>query len=206
MNMPLQVKALVAIAIASGFAVQVEAKCALDKTASFGISSPRLLAKTPALSAPAPRTDSGTPAADPTAVGLWNIQILSDGQVIDSGFDAWHADGTETLNDTTPPAAGAVCLGIWSKVGPLTYQLKHPSWLFDDANVNLIGIAMTRETVVLDQGGNSYTGKFTVDAFDLNGNRLSHFEGAIRALRITTDEDPNNPTGLPGFPVWPQLP
>jgi hypothetical protein len=36
-------------------------------------------------------------AADPTIVGLWNVQFVADGQVIDAGFDAWHADGTETL-------------------------------------------------------------------------------------------------------------
>jgi hypothetical protein len=91
-------------------------------------------------------------------------------------------------------------------VGPLTYQLKHPSWIFDDANVNLVGIAMIRETIVLDKGGNSYTGKIVIDIYDLNGNRLAHEEADIRALRITIDEDPNNPIGLPGYPAWPQMP
>ena len=206
MNMPLPLKTLMAVAIVTGFAGQADAKCALAKLSAFAAASPRLLSPMPAPRAVTTPSDPPPAAADPSVAGLWNVQFLADGQVVDAGFDAWHADGTETLNDTTPPASGAVCLGIWTKVGPLTYQLKHPSWIFDDANVNLIGVAMIRETIVLDQGGNSYTGKLTVDVFDMNGNRLQHLDGDIRALRITNNEDPNNPTGIPGFPAWPQMP
>ena len=41
-------------------------------------------------------------------VGLWNISFLIGGQIVDQGFDVWHADGTELLNDNPPPASGNV--------------------------------------------------------------------------------------------------
>src|SRR5882672_11829001 len=32
-------------------------------------------------------------------VGLWNVNVYSGDVVVDVAFDAWHADGTEVLND-----------------------------------------------------------------------------------------------------------
>jgi hypothetical protein len=60
----------------------------------------------------------GAPAQDPaflnadqaqaSIVGLWDIRFLAGDQVVDEGFDVWHSDGTETLNDTPPPVTGNV--------------------------------------------------------------------------------------------------
>jgi hypothetical protein len=50
-------------------------------------------------------------------IGLWDIKFYSGGQLVDEGFDAWHGDGTETLNDTPPPVTGNVCLGVWAQTG-----------------------------------------------------------------------------------------
>jgi hypothetical protein len=47
---------------------------------------------------------------------------------VDVGFEQWHSDGTEMLNDTPPPASGNVCLGTWEKIGPQTYTLVHPAF------------------------------------------------------------------------------
>ena len=207
MNKPLPLNAIaMAIVFASGFAANANANCLMNKLPRFAKGSPgaRIMAAG-APKRPDPATSEDAPAAsDPTIVGLWNVQFVAGGQVVDAGFDAWHADGTETLNDTTPPSAGAVCLGVWTKQGNFNYKLKHPSWLFDDTGVNLIGIAMIRETITLDKGGNSYTGDLSVDIYDLGGNLLQHLDAKIRALRITTDDKPND-IGLPGFPAWPQM-
>jgi len=121
-----------------------------------------------------------------TIVGLWNVNFISGGQSVDQGFDQWNSDGTEILNDTPPPATGNVCLGVWTKTGPSTYKLKHPSWTFDAAG-NLNGTAVIRETITLGAGADSFQGPFTVDVFDLTGKNLMHLEGTITGLRITTD-------------------
>ncbi len=51
----------------------------------------------------------------------------------DEGFDLWNADGTEILNDSTSSLAGNVCLGVWARTGEISYTLKHPSWVYDEA-------------------------------------------------------------------------
>ena len=90
-------------------------------------------------------------------MGLWKVDISADGQVINQGFDAWHGDGTETLNDSVPPTAGNVCLGVWVRTGNRTYKLKHLSWNYG-ADGNAIGIVIIRELVRLNRSGNSYQG------------------------------------------------
>src|SRR5882762_10114420 len=153
-------------------------------------------------SAPTKATTTTTSAPAPSAqvapvgapiVGFWHVKFISkgtgfipDGTVVDMGFSQWHSDGTEILNSSRPPATSNFCLGVWEKTGNHTYKLNHfaPS---SDLNGNLIGPANIREDVTLDASGNSYTGKFTIDLFDLNGNTLAHVAGNISATRITVD-------------------
>jgi hypothetical protein len=123
---------------------------------------------------------------DAPIVGLWRVTFVSDGQVVDEGFDAWHGDGTETLNDTPPPSTGNVCLGVWVQNGARAFKLKHPSWTFD-ANGNLNGTAIIREQVTVDTSGASFKGTFTVDVFDVAGNPMLHLDGQITGERITPD-------------------
>jgi len=85
-----------------------------------------------------------------------------------------------------PPATSNFCLGVWEKTGNHTYKLNHFA-LSSDLHGKLIGPANIREEVTLDASGNSYTGKFTIDQFDLNGNTLAHVAGNISATRITID-------------------
>lgn len=123
--------------------------------------------------------------------GMWMTTFTSGGEVVDAGFDVWHADGTQVLNDTPPPAAGSVCLGIWTQTGDYTYQLKHPSWAYDDTNTNLVGVSYILEQVTLDPGGNSYTGTFSVEGYDLDGNHVFHIDGEIAGDRINMDPPPD---------------
>ena len=90
-------------------------------------------------------------------VGLWDIKFYSGGQVVDEGFDAWHNDGTEILNDTPPPVTGNVCLGVWTQTGRSSFKLKHPSWIYDPTtNTQLAGQAIIRENVTVSRDGNSF--------------------------------------------------
>ncbi len=119
---------------------------------------------------------------------MWLNSFVVDGQLVDVGFDQWSSDGTEILNDISPVLAGNVCLGTWLKTGPFTYKLNHPSWIYDDAGVNPIGIVYIREQVTLDKKGNTFSGVVTFDAFDLAGNRLAPQNSAeVAATRITVD-------------------
>ncbi len=138
-----------------------------------------------------PATDADTaPVAhdvpNPTIVGLWQIEYLAEGQVVDQGYESWHDDGTETLVDTAPPATDNVCIGTWSQTGSLTFRLKHPSWTFD-MNGNLTGTAIIRNVLNLDRSGDKYTGTFTVDIFDVDGQHVDHFEGQVVGTRIKPD-------------------
>ena len=190
-----------AIAIAAVFVGTAGAKCGpqtQNNPIALAHVRPLVLKTTPMVTRPA----DGTPAVEPSIAGLWSMQIVADGQVVDEGFDMWHPDGTELLNDTSTPSSGAVCIGIWTKTAPYTYQLKHPSYIFDDANVNLIGLVIIRETITLDPSGNSYTGTLATDAYDLMGNSLGHQEAELRALRIAVVDDPKQTTGIPGLPVF----
>jgi hypothetical protein len=155
----------------------------------------------------APRPAGATQDAMPSIVGFWHSIFLLDpnggyytagANVFDEGFEQWHSDGTEAYNDIAPPVTGNVCLGVWTQTGPLTYQLKHPTWFFDMAsNTTLVGVGTFIEQVTLDPSGNSYTGTTTFDVLDLNGNSLFHLVTAIVAERIVADSQLFNATPGP---------
>jgi hypothetical protein len=123
-----------------------------------------------------------------TIVGLWDVKFISQNQVVDEGYDQYHSDGTEILNDTPPPATGNVCLGVYERTGPRTLKLKHPSWIYDGTNTIVIGRATILEHISIDRGGRSFKGTFTIQFRDLSGNPLGpDFSGELRGDRITPD-------------------
>ena len=135
-----------------------------------------------------PRVGDDEVADSPTIVGLWDVKFIADNQVVDEGFDQYHSDGTEILNDTSPPATGNVCLGVYENSGPRTLKLKHPAWLFDPTNTFVIGRVTILELITLDRGGRSFTGTFTFQFSDPSGNPLApDLSGRLRGDRITPD-------------------
>ena len=127
---------------------------------------------------------------DASIVGFWHVLFISGGQTFDEGFDQWHSDWTEILNDTAPPqpanGTGTICLGVYKKTAPLTYKSKHPFWSFD-ATGTLVGTGVILETLILDRSGNHYTGSFEWITYDLKGNVTSDTKGELKAERITVD-------------------
>jgi hypothetical protein len=136
--------------------------------------------------------------ADPI-VGMWHVTFTAkgnelgppDGTPIDNALVTWHSDGTELMNSARPPQDGNFCMGIWKKAGKNTYKLNHFAWLANDtANApsgigNPQGPTRIFEEVTLSPDGKHYTGTFTLDAYDTDGNQVAHIVGVIAGTRIT---------------------
>jgi hypothetical protein len=209
--------ALTAVVLSALTAVSASANCGITKDSSPAAyqmavqSFERIKATSQALQAarPAEAQPADSPQANsPSIVGLWHTIFLLDPKggyftagpnVFDEGFDQWHSDGTETLNDISPPATGNVCLGVWTQTGPLAYQLKHPTWLFDPSNTTVVGVGTISEQVTLDPSGNTYSGTANFDLLDLTGASIAHLTTAIMAERIVADSQLFQPTPGPAI-------
>jgi len=124
--------------------------------------------------------------SDPSIVGLWLGTVYIDGQEAFHGFETFSSDGNEVLVDDSAPATDNVCVGTWVQTGPLTYRLKHPSWVFD-TNGNLTGTVLIGEEIKLDADGNGYSASVVIAAFDTQGNSLGKQTATLKATRITAD-------------------
>jgi hypothetical protein len=138
---------------------------------------------------------------EPSIVGMWHVIFTAqtmNGQaisaVIDNAVAVWHPDGTEIMNSNRPAQDGNFCLGVWGHTGDHAYHLNHIPWQGNDPT-NAPGIgnpqggAQIIEDVVLDKGGDSYSGIFTLTSYDPAGNVEVTFTGVLSATRIT----PNTP-------------
>ena len=119
-------------------------------------------------------------------VGLWKVNLVVDGNVIDSGYTTWHADGTEIMNSSRPPMSGSFCMGVWKRTGN-SYKLNHWALSWDPTGQTFIGPANVHETITVARGKKAYSGTFALDQYDTNGNVLAHVEGTVSAERITVD-------------------
>jgi len=199
-----------AIVFSALTAASASANCGITKTTNPAVyqsalqSFERMKSKLQTLRA---ARSADTPlATTPSIVGLWHTVFLADPNggyytagpnVVDEGFDQWNSDGSETLNDISPPPTGNVCIGVWAQTGPLTYQLKHPTWIFDQSNINVAGVGTISEQVTLDPSGNSYSGTVTLDILDLTGASQLHATATIMAERIVADGQIFQPTPGP---------
>lgn len=179
------------ILLCTAFGSSANAQCVFSfgRNAAVVTASSTMMKRIAATTRVVAETRDTTTAADnQTITGLWDLQFIAGDQVVDEGFDQYHSDGTEILNDTPPPAAGNVCLGVWAKTGGHTLKLKHPSWIYDPTNTFVIGTATILEQITLDDDGNSFTGTFAVQLRDLSGNSLGpDLTGQLQATRITPE-------------------
>lgn len=186
---------LVVIGLCSAFASRADAQCwgQVVQQQSARAFAQQASAERHTAQAVQPQEQAAQPQEEavhpqgpaPTIVGLWDMQAIVDGQVVDEGFDQFHADGNEVLNDTPPPATGNVCLGVYVQTGKRTFKLRHPSWLYDTTNTTVIGRITILSDITLDQSGNSYTGTFTLQIRDLTGAPIApDVSGQLKADRI----------------------
>ena len=142
--------------------------------------------------ASAAQTGNGSHPSAPI-VGMWKFAwtALDGVTVLDWGFQQWHSDNTELTNSGGRPAeVGNFCMGVWKQRGS-SYQLNHwalawgPPPDFDPLVFG--GLVNIRETVDVDQTGNTMTGTVTEDLYAEDGTtfitRLG--EGSVAATRVT---------------------
>jgi hypothetical protein len=141
------------------------------------------------------RASGSTP---PSIVGMWNVQMISkgnvlnnpsipDGAVIDFGYVQWHSDATEFYNSGgRAPSTQNYCMGVWVSTGTYTYQLNHFAIQYDTGGV-YTGKANITEAITLSPGGTRYSGTFTITLFDNVGNQTDQLFGQVTGTRITVD-------------------
>jgi predicted small lipoprotein YifL len=150
----------------------------------------------------APKVESANPdqhggGSGASIVGFWKIQLISkgntshnpsipDGALIDFGYTQWHSDGTEIQNSAGVPGGG-FCLGVWGQTGFLTFELNHFPIAFDPTTGEVANYVNIREQNTLSPSGDSYTGTFTEDVFDVKGIQVDHVGGTVVATRMTVD-------------------
>jgi hypothetical protein len=187
------VPALSVLAIAAMVAPAAHAGCGLytplPHPASWQpqIASPRLVL--------AAFDDEAAAPHGPSIVGTWKEHWISegstgipDGTEVDAGYASWHSDGTEiNVSGMRAPLTGDVCLGVWIKTGPRTYQLNHFGISYDPTGAILVGPARIQQWLTLDPNGNATSGKFTIDQYDEAGNLLAHVQGKVIGTRVTID-------------------
>jgi hypothetical protein len=131
-------------------------------------------------------------------VGMWKVAFVAKGNAegppngtpIDSAVVVWHNDGTEIMNSGRPAQDGNFCMGVWEKTGKSGYKLNHFALGNDAENApsgigNPAGPTRIQETLILNPDGNSYSGRFVLDAYDTLGNNTAHIIGTITGTRIT---------------------
>ncbi|HTV03730.1 MAG TPA: hypothetical protein VME86_00070 [Acidobacteriaceae bacterium] len=136
----------------------------------------------------------GDPDGTPTMVGVWKERWISQGNQalgipngadVDAVYSVWHSDGTEVnISGLRAPRTGDVCMGVWEKIGPLTYKLNHFGISYNPDDT-LLGLAHIQQTLVLDSEGNAVTGTFTIDQYDESGDLLAHIKGIVQGTRVT---------------------
>jgi hypothetical protein len=143
---------------------------------------------------------------DAGIVGLWqwsytsegSAPVAPDGAVVDSGYKQLFADHNElVVSGERAPLTGAVCIGMWQKVGEHTYVVNHfgAGWEPDNPidqtkNKNLesfLGPARIQEVIVLSEDGKSFTGSFTADQFTNADTKTPfvHLQGKLAGKRLT---------------------
>jgi hypothetical protein len=143
-----------------------------------------------------------TARADEPIVGLWQVTWTDADthEVVLKVWDVWHADRTETQNDTGPILIGNVCQGAWTKLGDRTYGLTHPAFNFLTAPEDQEGqpdpnsSALILERVTVSKDGNSLQGTGIyktiqgMDPLDPNATVLGSENLVITGKRVQVDK------------------
>ncbi len=129
----------------------------------------------------APPMSAAQSAGHQSIVGLCSVISVSfaGGPTI-PGYQLWHSDGLEF--DVAGSYLGAVCPGTFEQTKDGVVHLYHVAWTFDP-NGALNGNWVEHATFTVSTDGNSYSGNYTKDFYDLNYNFL--FEDTKTVIKLT---------------------
>jgi len=135
-----------------------------------------------------PSAAASNNAVNTSIVGLWHIRFLVGDAEIQDAFQIWNTGGTEVHNPNVDPRQGNVCLGTWNEAAPQTFKLNHRVWLYT-ADGTFLGVGHLHETLTLGDRGSTQSGSFTLDLYDLSGNKLAELAaGTVTGERISVSE------------------
>lgn len=191
-NLPVVKIGLLSMLVAS-FGATALAQCGASFSALAAAAAPiRSQSKLPQPASPSSGQNQSAAgndnAVNTSIVGLWHISFLVGGDQIQEAFQTWNTGGTEVHNPNVDPRQGNVCLGTWDEAAPQTFKLNHRVWLYT-ADGNFLGVGHLRETLTLSDRGNTQNGSFTLDLYDLFGNKLAELAtGTVKGERISVSE------------------
>ena len=120
-------------------------------------------------------------------VGMWNVTYVSNmGFPPAAAYIQWHSDGLEFEGANVAP--GAFCQGTYKQAPDGSYHDYHVAWTFD-SNGTLNGYWDETMIVTLGVDGRTYSGTYTRDFYDLDGNLLFEDTGTMTATRLNVEHD-----------------
>jgi len=171
-----------------GFSVTAMAQCGASFNSMAAAAGSVRSQSTPQSSVRNDSTVASDNAVNTSIVGLWHIRFLVGDNQIQEAFQIWNTGGTEVHNPNVDPREGNVCLGTWYEAAPQTFELNHRVWLYK-ADGTFLGVGHLHETLALSDRGNTQSGSFTLDLYDLAGNKLTPLAaGTVTGERISVSE------------------
>jgi hypothetical protein len=101
-----------------------------------------------------------------------------------SAFIQWHQDGLEFEGANVAP--GAFCQGTYRQAQNGSYHDYHIAWTFDSTGT-VNGYWDETMIVTVSGDGQTYSGTYTRDFYDSNGNFLFEDTGTETATRLNVE-------------------
>ncbi|MEO6971315.1 MAG: hypothetical protein ABI217_10515 [Chthoniobacterales bacterium] len=119
----------------------------------------------------------------PSIVGLWSVHYVStEGGPPSDATDQWYSDGLEF--EVAGFAPGAVCQGTYKQTGDGKIHLHHVGYTFDATGAPS-GNFVEPQTNTVSADGTTYSGTYSENFYDVNGNLVFSDAGTVAATLIT---------------------
>jgi hypothetical protein len=121
--------------------------------------------------------------------GVWDSQVtLTDcnGNTLVSfeAYEMFHAGGTLTSTDNTPPGREGPGFGTWTRMGHRTYYSAPFQFFNFNEDGSFAGVQKITRTIAIAADGNTYTSQVNFASYDSNGNLLFSGCGTEAATRL----------------------
>jgi len=137
-----------------------------------------------------------TNAKKGTIVGSWllTVNIPGNAPPFDSFNALWALTGDGILvssaqGDTapTPFPSNTSAYGAWAQTGENKFAATFLSILYDGQTGQNMGRFKLRQTMILNDAGDTWSGPFRLNVYDPNGNLVATVDGTAQAKRIKVE-------------------